>query len=221
MKNLFVRAKERFRALRRKPEEAPSEVYPMGSGPPNRHGLPRLPIGQLATTKWPVLHCNGIPEIPSWELLLDGACAHPTRLSLADFMALEQTEDVSDFHCVTTWSRFDVPWVGVRLSLLAGLCGLSPQATHVMLHGYDGYETNLALEQALLPDVLLVHTADGAPLTPEHGGPVRVITPRLYAWKGAKWVCRLEFMVGDRPGFWERNGYSSTADPWRDDRFGS
>lgn len=215
-----MRAKERFRELilRKKPEKSP-EVYPMGTGEPNRHGMPRLPIGQLPTKKWPVLHCNGVPSIEVWELVLDGACAHPMRLTLEQFMALEQTEDVSDFHCVTTWSRFDVPWVGVRLSLLAELCQVLPSARHVMLHGYDSYETNLSLEQALLPDVLLVHTADGAPLTAEHGGPVRAITPRLYAWKGAKWICRLEFMEQDRPGYWERNGYSNSADPWRDDRF--
>ncbi len=191
----------------------------MGSGEPNRHGMPKLPIGQLATKKWPVLHSNGIPTIEAWELKLDGACRQPQTLGLEAFMALEQTHDVSDFHCVTTWSRFDVPWVGVRLRLLAELCGA--EASHVMLHGYDGYETNLSMEQALQPDVLLVHTADGAPLTSEHGGPVRAITPRLYAWKGAKWIARLEFLQGDRPGFWERNGYSNSADPWRDDRFSS
>lgn len=224
MTNFFVRAKERFRALRRKsepPPEADPEVYPMGTGKPNRHGMPRLPIGQRATQKWPVLHWNGVPTIERWELVLEGACAQPLRLSLAEFLALEQVQDTSDFHCVTTWSRFDVPWVGVRLSHLAGLCQLLPSATHLMCHGYDGYETNLSLEQALLPDVLLVHSADGAPLSPEHGGPVRVVTPRLYAWKGAKWVRRLEFMEGDRPGYWERNGYSNSADPWRDDRFSS
>jgi DMSO/TMAO reductase YedYZ molybdopterin-dependent catalytic subunit len=128
-------------------------------------------------------------------------------------------EDTSDFHCVTTWSRLDVPWRGVRLGDLIALAAPRDDATHLMCHAYDGYSTNISLEEALKPDVLLVHQADGAPLPREHGGPVRVITPQLYAWKGAKWVNRLELMAGDRPGFWEERGYSMTAHPWRDDRY--
>ncbi len=207
-----------FFKRRQRPIETPS---PQGSGEPNRHGLPRLPIGQTATTKWPVLHYGRVPTIERWELAVDGLVQRPLHLSLEQFLQLEQVEDRSDFHCVTGWSRFDLSWRGVRLAHVAEQAGLSPAAVAVMCHGLDGYETNLPLSMALQPDVLLVHTVEGQPLTSEHGGPVRVVTPRLYAWKGAKWLCRLEFLAEDRPGFWERNGYSNTADPWRDDRYSS
>jgi DMSO/TMAO reductase YedYZ molybdopterin-dependent catalytic subunit len=134
-------------------------------------------------------------------------------------MALPQTSDVSDFHCVTTWSRLDVPWVGVKVSAVLALAGPTGRATHAMTYGYDGYSTNVSLRDLLEEDVLLVHTADGAPLPVEHGGPCRIITPRLYAWKGAKWISRIELLAGDKPGYWERRNYSMTADPWRNDRY--
>lgn len=108
---------------------------------------------------------------------------------------------------------------GVRFSDLAELAQVSARATHVVCHGYDGYTTNLPLEEALKPDVLLAYSADGEPLSREHGGPVRMVTPQLYAWKGTKWICRLEFVEGDQLGYWERNGYSNTAHPWQEDRY--
>jgi DMSO/TMAO reductase YedYZ molybdopterin-dependent catalytic subunit len=161
------------------------------------------------------------PALPTatWTLTIDGACAHPITLGWNDFLGLEQTDDVSDFHCVTTWSRFDVPWRGVRLAELLALAVPDDGARFLMCHAYDGYTTNLPLAEALKPDVLLVHTADGAPLPQDHGGPVRMITPQLYAWKGAKWIKRLELMREDKLGFWEERGYSNTAYPWRDDRY--
>jgi DMSO/TMAO reductase YedYZ molybdopterin-dependent catalytic subunit len=161
------------------------------------------------------------PEIAKerWALTVDGAARRPLRLGWADFMALEQVDDTSDFHCVTKWSRMNVPWRGVRLAELLELAEPDERAAFVMCHSYDGYTTNLPFAEALKPDVLLVHTADGAPLAVEHGGPVRVITPQLYAWKGAKWIARLELMTEDRPGFWEERGYSNTAYPWRNDRY--
>ena len=113
----------------------------------------------------------------------------------------------------------DLVWGGVRFSEIAALVQPGDEATHVMCHGYDGYTTNLPLEEALKPDVLLAHTVNGRPLPDMHGGPVRVITPQLYAWKGAKWIKRIEFMTVDRPGFWEKNGYSNSAHPWRNDRY--
>ena len=192
-----------------------------GSGPLNRHGMPRLPVGQTETAKWPVLDLGRTPQIATadWALIVDGACAHPTRLGWAEFAALDQVDDVSDFHCVTAWSRFDVPWRGVPLADVIALAEPHDDAAFVMCHAYDGYTTNLTLAEASKPDVLLVHTADGKPLAIDHGGPVRVITPQLYAWKGAKWVKRIELMTEDRLGFWEERGYSNTADPWRDDRY--
>lgn len=198
-----------------------SDARPQGSGPRNRHGMPKLPPGQSVTKKWPVLDLGYKPniELAKWRLSLTGACEHPVTLTWDELMALPQTDDVSDFHCVTTWSKMDVHWQGVRFADLAALALPSPTATHIMCHGYDGYTTNLALEEALKDDVLLVHTVDSQPLPPEHGGPLRMITPQLYAWKGAKWIKRIEFMEGDSPGYWEARGYSMTALPWREDRY--
>jgi DMSO/TMAO reductase YedYZ molybdopterin-dependent catalytic subunit len=198
-----------------------SDTSPLGTGPENRHGMPEIPVGQVQTKKWPVLDLGVHPEIAKadWQLAIDGACAQPARLGFQDFMALEQISDTSDFHCVTTWSRLDLNWKGVRVSDLLALVEPDPEATHLMCHGYDGYSTNVSLAEALKPDVLLVHTVDGVPLPREHGGPVRMITPQLYAWKGAKWISRLELLREDRPGFWEERGYSMTAYPWRNDRY--
>lgn len=198
-----------------------SDPRPLGQGPTNRHGMPQVPVGQIVTQKWPVLDLGVKPKVDraSWSLTIDGAVEHPIVLRFADLLALEQVEDVSDFHCVTTWSKLDMQWKGVRFADLAALVEPLEQATHVMVHGYDGYQTNLALEEALKPDVLIAHTVFGEPLAPEHGGPVRMITPQLYAWKGAKWIKRIEFLVGNRLGFWEQNGYSNTALPWRNDRY--
>jgi DMSO/TMAO reductase YedYZ molybdopterin-dependent catalytic subunit len=204
-------------------EKTPSmaDQAPMGSGPLNRHGMPKLPPDQVETHKWPVLDLGIQPQVPThrWELAVGGAVLHPYTLRWDDFLALEQVEDVSDFHCVTKWSRMDVPWKGVRLSDIIALAEPRPEARFVMFHAHDGYTTNLPLAEAVKPDVLVVHTADGAPLPVEHGGPARVITPQLYAWKGAKWVKRVELMTEDRLGFWEERGYSNTAYPWRNDRY--
>jgi DMSO/TMAO reductase YedYZ molybdopterin-dependent catalytic subunit len=200
---------------------AQSDPQPLGSGPPNRHGMPKLPSGQHQTHSWPVLDLGSRPDLSPerWSLRLDGAVEAPLSLDWAAFQALPQQEDVSDFHCVTTWSLMDVPWRGVSFATLAALARPLPQATHVMTYGADGYTTNLPLEEALKDDVLLVHTAFGKPLGGEHGGPVRMITPQLYAWKGAKWIVRIELLTADRPGFWEERGYSNTAHPWREDRY--
>jgi DMSO/TMAO reductase YedYZ molybdopterin-dependent catalytic subunit len=198
-----------------------SDSAPEGSGPPNRHGMPRLPPGQTESQKWPVLDLGTHPVVAkaNWELKIDGACARPLTLSWADFTALEQVRDTSDFHCVTTWSKMDVPWVGVRVADLIALAEPHDEARYVMCHAYDHYSTNLALAECLKPDVLLVHTALGKPLAIEHGGPVRMITPQLYAWKGAKWIRRIELMTENKPGFWEERAYSNSAHPWREDRY--
>ena len=214
--------------LRRRFEEkirsTPSmtDDQPLGTGPTNRHGMPELPIGQTLTRKWPVLDLGVLPSITrdEWELVVDGECEEPVRMSFGDLLALEQVDDSSDFHCVTTWSRLDLAWRGVRLSEIAAHARVKGSASAVMCHGYDGYTTNVTLEEALKPDVLLAYQVDGEPLPREHGGPVRMITPQLYAWKGAKWIRRLEFMNDNRPGFWEQRGYSNTAYPWRNDRYG-
>ena len=198
-----------------------SDTKPMGTGEINRHGMPQLPVGQIKTVKWPVLDLGFKPDIShqKWKLTIDGEVENPVTLSWEDFMNLPQTEDVSDFHCVTTWSRMDVPWVGVRLADLAALVVPKSTATHILCYGYDKYTTNVSLVEALKEDVLLVHTADNKPLEKDHGGPVRMITPQLYAWKGSKWINRIEFLPYNKLGFWEVRGYSSTAYPWRNDRY--
>jgi DMSO/TMAO reductase YedYZ molybdopterin-dependent catalytic subunit len=216
-----ARIEEARAKLRERYKNQAHASQPLGSGEPNRHGMPKLPPGQTLTRKWPVLDLGRQPNIqPSkWELVVDGAVEHPLKLSWRDFLKLPQTSDTSDFHCVTTWSKMDVAWEGVRLGTLLALAEPKPEATHVLTHAYDGYTTNLPLAEAVKEDVLVVHTAEGKPLALEHGGPARIITPQLYAWKGAKWIHRIEVLAGDRLGFWELRGYSNTADPWRDDRY--
>jgi DMSO/TMAO reductase YedYZ molybdopterin-dependent catalytic subunit len=199
-----------------------------GSGPVNRDGLPRLPVGQHEVRNWPVLDLGTHPDVPvaAWRLEVTGAVENPVALTWEDFLALPQAEDVSDFHCVTTWSRFANRWRGVRFKTIAELVIPYDEARFVLCTGHDfmpgtsiPYTTNLPLERAIEPDVLLVHTWDGQPLPREHGGPCRMITPKLYAWKGAKWIRRIEFLPEDRKGFWEIRGYSNTAEPWLNDRY--
>jgi DMSO/TMAO reductase YedYZ molybdopterin-dependent catalytic subunit len=223
--SIFERRK---RYIERQREMKPDTVnvrfqnaQPEGSGAANRHGMPAVPVGQHLVRNWPVLDLGEQPEISldTWKLEVGGLVENPVTLDWQQFMALPQVEDVSDFHCVTTWSKLDVEWKGVAFTTVAALARPRADATHVMVHGYDGYTTNLPLEEALKDDVLLVHTAEGKPLPREHGGPVRMITPQLYAWKGSKWIKRIEFLTHDRPGFWETRGYSNSAHPWRDDRY--
>lgn len=219
-----VEARMKLKArFEEKIKQTPSvaDPRPMGYGAPNRHGMPYTPVGQTITKKWPVLDLGIQPEIPldEWQLVIDGEVEHPIKLSWEDFLALPQTDDVSDFHCVTTWSKLDMAWKGVRMLDLAALVQPKETATHILCYGYDDYTTNISLEEALKPDVLLVHTFDSRPLPIEHGGPVRMITPQLYAWKGSKWINRIEFLPKNKRGFWEERGYSNTAYPWRNDRY--
>ncbi len=198
-----------------------SDNRPMGSGMPNRHGMPVLPVGQTQTKKWPVLDLGLQPDLSleSWRLVVDGEVENPVQLTWEDFMVLPQVEDTSDFHCVTSWSKLNMNWKGVRLLDLMALALPKETATHILCYGYDSYTTNISLEEALKPDVLLVHTVEGQSLPKEHGGPVRMITPQLYAWKGSKWISRIEFLKQNKLGFWEERGYSNTAYPWRNDRY--
>lgn len=181
----------------------------------------RLPPGQKLTTGFPVLDLGVQPEIPlaEWTLTLDGLIEKPATLSWAAFNALPQVEDVSDFHCVTTWSKYDCKWSGVAFTTLFELAEPKPEAKFVYFTSYDGYSTNVPLAQCLDDDVLVATSFDGAPVTREHGGPARVIIPKLYAWKGAKFVKTITFLAEDKLGFWEVRGYSNTADPWTEDRY--
>mgnify|MGYP001156853643 FL=1 len=194
---------------------------PQGEGPPNRDGSPKHPPGQKIVENWPVLDIGIQPEIPleNWSLTISGLVKNPKMFSWDEFMALPQVDDVSDFHCVTSWSRLDNKWRGVKFSDIANHCGILPEAKFVYIKAYDAYSTNLPLEEAMKYDVLLVHQWEGSPLTREHGGPVRMITPQLYAWKGAKWIGEIEFRDKDELGYWEQRGYSNTAEPWLNDRY--
>jgi DMSO/TMAO reductase YedYZ molybdopterin-dependent catalytic subunit len=182
----------------------------------------RLPPGQRLVRDWPVLDLGAQPEVTParFRLDVDGAVRRPLSLSLAEFMALPQRDFRSDIHCVTQWSRYDNAWRGVAAGTLLDLVEPLDGARHVVLHGFDGYATNVRLDQFAAPDVLLAHTWEGKPLTAEHGGPVRVVIPRLYFWKSAKWIRRVELTTTDKPGFWERNGYHNNADPWAEERYG-
>lgn len=215
-----LKLRERFEA---KMAATPSvaDDRPLGEGPPNRHGMPQVPPGQYVTEKWPVLDLGTKPQVDpaTWSLRVDGTVARPLTLSFDELRALPQVSEASDFHCVTTWSKLDMLWTGVRLAEVLAMAEPTEQAGYVFFTAADGYTTNLPLEEALKSDVLLGHTVGGEPLAREHGGPVRVITPQLYAWKGAKWVEHIEVLTEDRLGFWERNGYSNTAHPWRNDRY--
>ncbi len=199
-----------------------ADPAPQGDGPANRHGMPREPPGQNVFEKheWPVLDLGSTPSVTAerWRLVVDGAVETPLELSYQDLLGLPQADEAVDFHCVTGWSILDLALRGVRLETVMALARPTADATHVMTHAHDGYSTNLPLEEALKPDVLLVHTVEGAPLSREHGGPVRIVVPQLYAWKGAKWLSRIELLTHDRRGYWEIRGYSNTGYPWRDDR---
>ena len=181
----------------------------------------RLPPGQKLTNGFPVLDLGVQPEIPlsEWRLKIDGLVERPAQLTWEQLNALPQVNDVSDFHCVTTWSKYDCRWGGVAFTTLYELAQPRPDAKFVYFTSYDGYSTNVALDKCLDDDVLVATTFEGAPVPREHGGPARVIIPKLYAWKGAKFVSGITFLAEDKLGFWEVRGYSNTADPWTEDRF--
>lgn len=181
----------------------------------------RLPPGQRQVTNWPVLDLGVHPEVSpeSWELRIHGKVEQPVTLNWQQFNALPQFKDVSDFHCVTTWSQFDMEFQGVAFFTLADLVRPTSEASHVFFKSYDGYSTNNPLDVCMDDDVMVAHSADGRPLLREHGGPARVILPKRYAWKGAKWIREIVFLDRDILGFWELRGYSNTADPWVEDRF--
>ena len=180
----------------------------------------RLPPGQSPTVKWPVLTVGPSPEVATatWSLSLYGEVEEPYAIRWDELLALEQVEQVSDLHCVTRWSRFDMALRGVRVAPLLDRARPRPTATHALIHCFGGYSTNLPLSALRDADVLIVHHADGAPLAREHGGPARLLVPSRYLWKSAKWVQSIELMDHDEPGFWERNGYHNDGDPWTEQR---
>jgi len=189
------------------------------AGKPNANV--RIPAGQTEVRNFPRLDLGVVPDvtIQNWHLRVYGLVEHELNLDWQAFQALEQVTDISDFHCVTRWSQLDMDWQGVRAHDILALAQPKETARFVILHSYDGYTTNLPLEALLDDDVIVAHSVLGAPLTPEHGGPVRLVVPKRYAWKSAKWLEAIEFHAFDRPGFWEVRGYHNEADPWLEQRF--
>jgi DMSO/TMAO reductase YedYZ molybdopterin-dependent catalytic subunit len=181
----------------------------------------RLPPGQSLTLKWPVLHYGSVPRFDpaKWDFRVGGLVNHRIRLTWSEFNQLPTVEVRRDFHCVTRWSRFDNLWRGVALREILQRAIPDNRANHVLVHAEQGYTANVPLADLDREDVLLATHHDGEPLTPEHGYPVRLIVPHLYAWKSVKWVRGLEFLDHDIPGFWEQNGYHNYGDPWREQRF--
>jgi len=183
----------------------------------------RLPPGQSRTVKWPVLDASGPPRLSGkeWSLSISGLVKHPLKWSWDAFQKLPRVKVFADFHCVTRWSQLDNTWEGVSTRVIQELVEISPEARFVLVHGYDdGWTTNMALDAFLAEDALLASKRNGEPLSIEHGGPLRLIIPQLYAWKSAKWIHSIEFLGEDQPGFWEREGYHMNGDPWREERFG-
>lgn len=181
----------------------------------------RLPPGQRETSDWPVLDLGITPNLApaDWSLSVGGAVETPLKWSWADFLAQPQTTLTTDIHCVTTWSRYDNAWQGVSARHLLALVRPRAEAKFLMFRSYDGYTTNVPLDRFADDDVLLAHSWQGKPLSREHGGPVRVVIPKLYFWKSAKWLRAITFMDKDSPGYWEQRGYHDEGDPWTEERY--
>jgi len=182
----------------------------------------RLPPGQSLTGKFPVLHFGATPryrDLSQWSLKVFGLVEEEKVFSWDDIIAMPKTQITTDIHCVTRWSKFDTAWEGVRFRDFLTRVELEPEAKYVIAHCEYNYSTNLPLDVMLDDDVLLAYHYDGAPLEPEHGYPLRTLTPKKYFWKSAKWLRGLEFRADDKLGFWEKAGYHNQADPWLEQRF--
>ena len=183
----------------------------------------RLPPGQSLTLKWPVLHYGSVPKFDAarWDFRVYGSVESSIRLTWNEFNALPKVETQSDFHCVTRWSRFDNRWRGVSVRDLLDLAKPKPEAAFVLVHAEQGYTANVPLADLQRSNVLLATHHDGQPLPADHGYPLRLIVPHLYAWKSVKWVRGLELLDADAAGCWEQNGYHMYGDPWKEQRFNS
>jgi DMSO/TMAO reductase YedYZ molybdopterin-dependent catalytic subunit len=182
----------------------------------------RLPPGQHLTAKWPVLHAGSVPEtdLATWMLRVFGEVEEPLELSWEQFGELPRSTTTQDIHCVTRWSRFDASFEGVHWRELASRCRPLPGARFAIAHAEHGFTANVPLTSLEDGEALLATHADGEPLTPDHGWPLRLVIPGKYFWKSAKWLRAIELSTADRPGFWERYGYHNDADPWQEQRYG-
>ncbi len=202
----------------------PSDVLAEVIISPDTYRENRIPPGQSRTRKWPVLQWGPIPEISveQWTFDVNGLVERPLTFTWNQYRALPRVKVFSDFHCVTRWSRLGNMWEGVAVSELVARAGIKPEAKFVIAMGNDdGWTTNMPLADFLQSDVLLADMHDGDPINIEHGGPVRLVVPQLYAWKSAKWCRSLTFLDHDQPGLWEQQGYHNHGDPWLEERFGS
>ncbi len=184
---------------------------------------PDAPPGQFVTDRFPVLTFGPTPRInlDDWQFKISGLVDEEITLDWKQFNDLPQVTLDAEFHCVTQWSKLQNTWQGILFTDVMKLVTPKPEAKFVMAHCYGGYSTNVALDVLVDDDVMFAHSHDGAPLTPEHGGPMRLVVPKRYGWKSAKWVNGIEFMAEDEPGFWEMRGYHMEGDPWKEERFWS
>jgi len=181
----------------------------------------RIPPGQYFTEKWPVLHYGSVPstDLSTWDFKVTGEVQNPFSFTWDEFKAMPRKAVHTDIHCVTRWSRLDADFEGVPIQHLLERAGPKEAARFVLAHCEQGYTANLPLDVLDDDDVLLCDIADGAPLTPDHGYPLRLLVPKRYFWKSAKWIRGLQFLTHDQLGFWERYGYNNNADPWKEERF--
>lgn len=188
---------------------------------PKREKNDRLPPGQYETRDFPVLSLGPTPEVKkeSWNLRVFGLVEIEKTWNWEDFNKLQKTDWQKDIHCVTKWSKFDTKWSGVLLDEIMKIVKVSDDATHLIAHSHDGYTTNLPIEDIRDSKAMVATSYDQDDIEPEHGGPARLLVPHLYFWKSAKWLKGLEFVAGDKPGFWETRGYHNYGDPWQEERY--
>lgn len=181
----------------------------------------RLPPGQYRTDRWPVLHEGPVQDIDrgSWQLRIWGAVDREVRIGWDELVALGEVDLVTDIHCVTKWTKFDMAWRGVPVAKVLELAGLRPNATHTLQHAPWAYSTNLPVADLLRPTSLIATSVDGGPIPAEHGGPVRAVVPHLYFWKSAKWLTGIQVLDHDEPGYWEARGYHDYGDPFAEQRY--
>lgn len=183
----------------------------------------RVPPGQFLTDRFPVLTYGSTPhyqDLSNWDLRVFGLVDGEKRFTWQDLMEMPTNEQTVDIHCVTRWSKLDTTWTGIPWRQFIAQLGVSPEATHVMVHCEQGYTTNVSLDVLDDDDTMLAYLYEGKPIEPDHGYPMRLLVPKKYFWKSAKWIRGFEFMRGDSPGFWERHGYHMEGDPWLEERFG-
>ncbi|MEK1855741.1 MAG: sulfite oxidase-like oxidoreductase [Phyllobacterium sp.] len=181
----------------------------------------RIPPGQSLTEDFPVLSAGPTPRIRTedWSFTIKVGPKPVIKWSWSEFNALPQTKFTRDIHCVTAWSKLDTPWQGVLIDDILAQAGLEPPTDFTLAHSYDGYTTNVPAKDLLGGKAMIATHYDGKPLTPDHGGPARLLVPHLYFWKSAKWINGLQFTTRDEPGFWELRGYHIYGDPWREQRY--